>query len=159
MRRLIRPTNTYLMLFFDGLCVTASYLLAYLLRFEGEIPLKWWEAIKSTLQARPLLFLWPLQGDVAIHQLVRPIQCVQGNLNLIHFHHFSDSFYLSVSGIPSFCFYPGLDPHLHFHLRHSRRHPPSSLRERETSLLCASTERLPIPKNEVKKKTSDHWRR
>jgi FlaA1/EpsC-like NDP-sugar epimerase len=49
MRRLIRPTNTYLMLFFDGLCVTASYLLAYLLRFEGEIPLKWWEVIKSTL--------------------------------------------------------------------------------------------------------------
>jgi FlaA1/EpsC-like NDP-sugar epimerase len=46
---MIRSKNFYLMLFFDGLFVTASYLLAYLLRFEGEIPLNWWEVIKSTL--------------------------------------------------------------------------------------------------------------
>lgn len=49
MRRLIRRKNFYLMLLVDGLCVTAAYLLAYLLRFEGEIPPVWWETMKSSL--------------------------------------------------------------------------------------------------------------
>jgi FlaA1/EpsC-like NDP-sugar epimerase len=49
MQNLIRTKNFYLMLFFDGLLVTASYLLAYLLRFEGKIPFEEWGAIKSTI--------------------------------------------------------------------------------------------------------------
>ncbi len=45
------------MLFFDSCFVIASYLLAYLLRFEGEIPLEQWEMMKSTI---PYLLLFKL---------------------------------------------------------------------------------------------------
>jgi len=38
MRRLIRTKNFYLILMLDASLVVAAYLLAYLLRFEGQIP-------------------------------------------------------------------------------------------------------------------------
>jgi FlaA1/EpsC-like NDP-sugar epimerase len=37
------------MLFFDACLVIASYLLAYLLRFEGEIPTQEWASLRSTI--------------------------------------------------------------------------------------------------------------
>ena len=37
------------MLFFDACLVTASYLVSYLLRFEGEIPSQEWATIRSSL--------------------------------------------------------------------------------------------------------------
>jgi len=49
MRNPIRDRNFYLMPFLDACLVVASYLLAYLLRFEGKIPLREWEAMKSAI--------------------------------------------------------------------------------------------------------------
>ena len=49
MRNIIRSKNFYLILIFDALLVVASYLLSYLLRFEGQIPLREWETIESTI--------------------------------------------------------------------------------------------------------------
>jgi len=49
MRNLIRNRNFYLMLVMDACLVISAYLLAYLLRFEGKIPLQEWETMKSTI--------------------------------------------------------------------------------------------------------------
>jgi FlaA1/EpsC-like NDP-sugar epimerase len=49
MQDLIRKRNFYLILFLDICLVAAAYLLAYLLRFEGRIPLQEWKTIRSTL--------------------------------------------------------------------------------------------------------------
>jgi FlaA1/EpsC-like NDP-sugar epimerase len=49
MRNLIRNKNFYFILFSDICLVAAAYLLAYLLRFEGKIPLQEWETVRSTL--------------------------------------------------------------------------------------------------------------
>jgi len=50
MRNLIRNRNFYLMLFLDACLVVASYVFAYLLRFEGKIPLREWEAMQSAIR-------------------------------------------------------------------------------------------------------------
>jgi hypothetical protein len=49
MRNLIRTKNFYFMLFLDICLVVAAYLLAYLLRYEGRIPLREWETIQATI--------------------------------------------------------------------------------------------------------------
>jgi len=49
MRNLIRNKNFYLMLLLDACFIIASYVLAYLLRFEGKIPIQEWETMKSTI--------------------------------------------------------------------------------------------------------------
>jgi len=49
MRRLIRTKNFYLILVVDAGLVVAAYLLAYLLRFEGEIPTTELVKLKATL--------------------------------------------------------------------------------------------------------------
>jgi FlaA1/EpsC-like NDP-sugar epimerase len=49
MRNIIRNKNFYLMLLLDAFLVVASYLLAYLLRFEGQIPIKEWKSLTDTL--------------------------------------------------------------------------------------------------------------
>ena len=49
MRDLIRNINFYIILFLDICLVVGAYLLAYLLRFEGTIPAREWETIRSTL--------------------------------------------------------------------------------------------------------------
>jgi FlaA1/EpsC-like NDP-sugar epimerase len=57
MRNLIRSKNFYLMLFFDSCLVTASYLVSYLLRFEGKIPYQEWVNLKSII---PYLLIFKL---------------------------------------------------------------------------------------------------
>ena len=49
MRHLIRTKNFYLMLLFDGSFIILAYFLAYLLRFEGEIPYGEWMKFKATI--------------------------------------------------------------------------------------------------------------
>ena len=49
MRNIIRSKNFYLILFADGCLIVAAYFLAYLLRFEGEIPSGEWVNFKNTV--------------------------------------------------------------------------------------------------------------
>jgi len=49
MRRLIRTKNFYLILMIDASLVVAAYLLAYLLRFEGQIPRQEWKNFTATI--------------------------------------------------------------------------------------------------------------
>jgi FlaA1/EpsC-like NDP-sugar epimerase len=49
MRHPIRTKNFYLMLLFDCSFIIAAYFLAYLLRFEGEIPYGEWMNFKATI--------------------------------------------------------------------------------------------------------------
>ncbi|MEA1935936.1 MAG: nucleoside-diphosphate sugar epimerase/dehydratase [Thermodesulfobacteriota bacterium] len=56
MKNVIRNKNFYIMLLLDAVLVTMAYFFAYLLRFEGHIPLDHWAQFKSTLP-----FLIPLK--------------------------------------------------------------------------------------------------
>jgi FlaA1/EpsC-like NDP-sugar epimerase len=49
MRNIIRNKNFYLILLTDGSLVVGAYLLAYLLRFEGQIPIKEWKSLTASL--------------------------------------------------------------------------------------------------------------
>jgi FlaA1/EpsC-like NDP-sugar epimerase len=49
MKNIIRTKNFYLILLFDSCLVAGSFLLAYFLRFEGEIPAYEWEHCYSSL--------------------------------------------------------------------------------------------------------------
>ena len=49
MRNIIRNKNFYLMLLIDACLVVAAYLLAYLLRFEGQIPKQEWKNFNTTV--------------------------------------------------------------------------------------------------------------
>ncbi|MBM4308677.1 MAG: polysaccharide biosynthesis protein [Deltaproteobacteria bacterium] len=49
MRNIIRSKNFYLILFADACLIVAAYFLAYLLRFEGEIPYQEWMKFKATI--------------------------------------------------------------------------------------------------------------
>ena len=49
MRNIIRSKNFYLILFADACLIVAAYFLAYLLRFEGEIPSGEWMNFKNTV--------------------------------------------------------------------------------------------------------------
>ncbi|MDP3040295.1 MAG: polysaccharide biosynthesis protein, partial [Deltaproteobacteria bacterium] len=57
MRNIIRNKNFYLMLFFDSCLIIGSLLLAYVLRFEGNIPAHEWEHFYS---AAPYMLLLKL---------------------------------------------------------------------------------------------------
>jgi len=49
MRNIIRNRNFYLILLIDASLVVAAYLLAYLLRFEGQIPKQEWKNFSTTI--------------------------------------------------------------------------------------------------------------
>ena len=49
MKNIIRNKNFYIMLILDAILVTAAYVSAYLLRFDGHIPLQNWVQLKNTL--------------------------------------------------------------------------------------------------------------
>ena len=49
MKNIIHSKNFYIMLFLDTVLVTAAYVSAYLLRFDGRIPLQNWVQLKNTL--------------------------------------------------------------------------------------------------------------
>jgi FlaA1/EpsC-like NDP-sugar epimerase len=49
MRNLIRNKNFYFILLIDASLVVAAYLLAYLLRFEGQIPKQGWKNFSTTI--------------------------------------------------------------------------------------------------------------
>ena len=49
MRNITRSKNFYLILFADACLIVAAYFLAYLLRFEGEIPSGEWMNFKNTV--------------------------------------------------------------------------------------------------------------
>jgi FlaA1/EpsC-like NDP-sugar epimerase len=49
MRNIIRNKNFYIILFIDAGLVVAAYLLSYLLRFEGQVPVKEWKSFNVTI--------------------------------------------------------------------------------------------------------------
>jgi FlaA1/EpsC-like NDP-sugar epimerase len=49
MRTLIRSKNFYVMVLVDGCLIIAAYMLAYLLRFEWDIPPQDWVTLKTTI--------------------------------------------------------------------------------------------------------------
>ncbi|PIV25028.1 MAG: polysaccharide biosynthesis protein [Deltaproteobacteria bacterium CG_4_8_14_3_um_filter_45_9] len=49
MRNIIHNKNFYLVLLLDFFLIVAAYFLAYLLRFEGQIPIKEWKSLTDTL--------------------------------------------------------------------------------------------------------------
>jgi len=49
MRNIIYNKNFYLVLLLDSFLIVAAYFLAYLLRFEGQIPIKEWKSLNDTL--------------------------------------------------------------------------------------------------------------
>lgn len=49
MGNIIRSKNFYLMLFFDAALISGAFLLAYILRFEGQVPEREWQNLYSTL--------------------------------------------------------------------------------------------------------------
>jgi len=49
MKNIIRNKNFYIMLILDATLVAATYISAYLLRFDGHIPLQNWVQFKNTL--------------------------------------------------------------------------------------------------------------
>jgi len=49
MRNLIRNKNFYIILVMDAGLLVAAYLLSYLLRFEGQIPVKEWKSFNATI--------------------------------------------------------------------------------------------------------------
>jgi len=49
MRNIIRSKNTYLMLFMDAILVTAAYIMAHWLRFEGSISPSDWVKMRHAL--------------------------------------------------------------------------------------------------------------
>ncbi|MDO9530223.1 MAG: nucleoside-diphosphate sugar epimerase/dehydratase [Syntrophales bacterium] len=49
MKNVIRNKNFYAMLLLDAVLVTIAYFFAYLLRFEGQLPVAHWAQIKGTL--------------------------------------------------------------------------------------------------------------
>lgn len=49
MKNIIRSNNFYLIFFADACLIVVSYLLAYLLRFEGQIPVNEWKSFKAVI--------------------------------------------------------------------------------------------------------------
>ena len=49
MKNILRHKSFYLILFFDSFLIVGAFLLAYLLRFEGEIPAHEWEHLLSVV--------------------------------------------------------------------------------------------------------------
>jgi FlaA1/EpsC-like NDP-sugar epimerase len=62
MRNIIRNKNFYLMISIDGCLVVAAYLLAFLLRFEGQIPQQEWKSFSTTI-----LYILPFKMFVFIY--------------------------------------------------------------------------------------------
>ena len=64
MKHIVRNRNFYFMLFIDALLVAVSYVTAYWLRFDGEIPPEEWVNIEQTL---PLIIPTKLAFSFSIY--------------------------------------------------------------------------------------------